>query len=411
MSGPEVDAPLSVMLRFAAARSASVLGRQMVSVAVGWELYERTRSPLTLGLVGLVQVIPVFALFVPGGILADRYDRRWLSALSAAAGGAACLLLAAASWAALPLWVYYAVLFALGSTVALQSPASSALLPLLVARGQLMRANAIRTAGFEVAAIGGPALAGFLLALWQPALVYAASSGLLLAGAFGYLALPRPRQQARAAEPPRDFWVGVRFIFRSPLLLPALTLDLVAVLFAGATALLPIFAKDVLEVGPQGLGLLRAAPAAGALVTSLVSARLGPWRRPGLVLLLVVAGYGLATIGFGLSRSFGLSLALLALSGALDMVSVLIRLMLEQVLVPDALRGRVSAVHYVFIGMSNELGELESGVAAALFGAVPAVVLGGVIALLATGFVAWRWKQVARLGPLHLIEPEQVEAR
>lgn len=400
-----MEAPQSVMIRFAAGRSMGVLGRQMLSVAVGWELYERTRSPLTLGLVGLVQVIPVFALFAPGGALADRCDRRFLAAASATAGAVGCGLLALASWAVAPVPVFYAVLLMLGATTTLQSPASSALLPMLVAKSQLQRANAIRTTAFETAAIAGPALAGLLLGAIPPAVVYAIAAGLVFASAVAYATLPRPRQQT--SPPVRgDSWVGLRFIFRSPLLLPALTLDMFAVLFAGATALLPIFAKEVLHVGPQGLGFLRAAPAAGAVAMALVSARIAPWRRPGRVLLLVVVGYGIATIGFGLSTSYPLSLVLLAAGGALDNVSVIIRLTLEQMVVPDEIRGRVGAVHYVFIGMSNELGELESGVAAALIGAAPAVVLGGVVAVVATAYVWRRWPLLVSLPPLHTLKPE-----
>jgi MFS family permease len=406
VSAEEAEAPLSVMVRFAVGRSIGVMGRQMLSVAVGYELYERTRSPLTLGLVGLVQVIPVFALFVPGGILADRYDRRRLSAISSTGAAVACGLLAVASWLTWPVAAFYGLLLCLGATTSIQSPASSALLPMLVAKSQLQRANAIRTTGFETAAIAGPAVAGALLAVVLPAAVYACSAVLLAVSAAAYVTLPAPRAQEKRVEQKGDFWVGLRFIFRSPLLLPALTLDMFAVLFAGATALLPVFARDVLHVGPQGLGLLRAAPAVGAVTMALVSARMKPWARPGRVLILVVMGYGVATIVFGLSTSFGLSLAVLALSGALDNVSVIIRLTLEQMVVPDAIRGRVGAVHYVFIGMSNELGELESGVAAQLLGAAPAVVAGGAVAIAVAAFVLVRWPKMAQLPPLHTLTPE-----
>jgi MFS family permease len=406
----EVDAPLSVMLRFAIGRSVGVVGRQMLSLAVGYELYERTRSPLTLGLVGLAQVIPVFALFVPGGILADKYDRRRLCAISLMVAGFATVALSAASRFDLPIAIFYLLLLVIGATVSVQSPASSALLPMLVAKRQLMRANAIRTTAFETASISGPALAGLLLAVWPPWQVYALAASLMFGGAIAYLALPTPRPQSAPKQTgEQDFWVGVRFIFRSRLLLPALTLDLFAVLFAGATALMPVFAKDVLHVGPEGLGLLRGAPACGAVLMALFNARFQVvWKRPGLVLLYVVAGYGVATIGFGLSSSFWLSVGLLALGGALDNISVLIRLTLEQMVVPDEVRGRVGAVHYVFIGMSNELGELESGVAAQLIGAVPAVVIGGAVAIAACGFIAWKWPELARVGPLHELEPEPV---
>jgi MFS family permease len=396
------DAPLSVMLSFAMGRSIGVAGRQMLSVAIGYELYERTGSKFLLGLVGLVQVIPVFALFVPGGILVDRFDRRWLSTVSMSVGAAGCALMAWASWSTAPLAAVYAVLLLLGATSAIQSPASSALLPMLVSKAQLQRANAIRSTGFQVAAVAGPALAGAMLDVVRPFVVYSVAAALCTVSAASYLLLPKPRVAPKPKAPASgDLLVGLRFIFRSPLLLPALTLDMVAVLFAGATALLPVFAKDVLGTGASGLGVLRAAPAVGAAVMALISARLPPWRHPGRVLLVVVIGYGLATIGFGLSTAFWLSAGLLALSGALDNVSVIIRLTLEQVVVPDEIRGRVGSVHYVFIGMSNELGEAESGLAAALIGTVPAVVAGGAIAVLWTLIVAGVWPRLRTLKPLH----------
>lgn len=404
------QAPLRVMLRYAAGRAVGVVGRQMLSVAVGWELYERTRSPLTLGLVGAVQLIPVFALFVPGGLLADRFDRRRLSAAMSLMAAVAALALAGASWSHQPLLAFYAALFALGASSAVQSPASSALLPMLVQRTQLQQANAIRSTAFQVASIAGPALAGLALAVMAPAWLYISASALSLMSAAAFWSLPPPRPAATDSKQVhgRDLWVGLRFIFNSPLLLPALTIDMFAVLFAGATALLPVFAKDVLSVGPEGLGVLRAAPAAGAVCMALLATRLPPWRRPGRVLLLTVVGYGVAMMGFGLSRSFWLSVGLLVLSGALDNISVIIRITLEQVVVPDEIRGRVGAVHYVFIGMSNELGELESGVAAQLLGPVMAVTLGGVVAVGAAAYGAARWRALRTLPPLHELKPHAI---
>jgi uncharacterized membrane-anchored protein len=222
-----------------------------------------------------------------------------------------------------------------------------------------------------------------------------------------YRALPPPRavDDPTASAARRDWRVGLRFIFGSPLLLPALTLDMFAVLFAGVTALLPAIATDVLHVGPFGYGVLRAAQSAGAVLMALVASRLPPWRRPGRVLLVVVALFGLATAGFGLSTSFPLSVALLVLCGALDNVSVVIRLTLEQLVVPDAIRGRVSAVHYVFIGMSNELGAAESGLAAELFGTIPAIVGGGLVAVLVVAVVAARWRAFAAMPPLAELGP------
>ena len=406
----EASAPSATgrILRVGLARSLNTLGRQILSVAVGWELYDRTGSALTLGLVGLVQVIPVVALFLPAGYLVDHRDRRALTTLAALTTGLAGLGLAAVSGHGAPVAAYYALLLVLGSATALHSPAASSFIPAIIPRPQLARANAVVSSMYELAAILGPAVAGLLLAVVAPAWVYALTGVTGLASAALYRSLPRPpaRTAEAAASARRDWRVGLRFIFRSPLLLPALTLDLFAVLFAGATALLPVIAKDVLHVGPEGLGVLRAAPSVGAIAMALIGTRLPPWRRPGRVLLVVVALFGAVTVGFGLSRSFALSLILLAISGALDNISVVIRITLEQLVVPDAIRGRVSAVHSVFIGMSNELGELESGLAATLIGAVPAIVVGGGVAIAVVAFVALRWPKLAAMPPLAELSPE-----
>jgi predicted MFS family arabinose efflux permease len=228
-----------------------------------------------------------------------------------------------------------------------------------------------------------------------------------VASAVLYRSLPKPRAVAGGAgEARRDWRVGLRFIFNSPLLLPALALDMFAVLFAGVNALLPAVATDILHVGPLGYGILRAAQSAGAVAMAVIGGRIEPWKRPGRVLLVVVALFGCATMAFGLSHSFALSVVLLVACGGLDNISVVIRLTLEQMVVPDAIRGRVSAVHYVFIGMSNELGAAESGFAAALIGVVPAIVAGGAIAVLVVGAVAARWPSLARMRPLAELTPD-----
>jgi MFS family permease len=400
------------ILRVGLARSLNTLGRQILSVAVGWELYELTDSPLTLGIVGLVQVLPVVALFLPAGYLVDHRDRRALTTLAAAVTGLVGLGLAAASWFGAPISAFYALLLVLGCATALHSPAAAAYIPTILPRQVLVRANAIISSMFEVSAILGPAIAGMMLWKLAPAAVYTVVGATGLASAILYRTLPPGRAPAALADAPaataarRDWRVGLRFIFSSRLLLPALTLDLFAVLFAGAIALLPVIAKDLLLVGPLGLGLLRAAPSLGAIIMALVGTRLSPWKRPGRVLLIVVALFGAVTIGFGLSRSFALSVVLLAVSGALDNISVVIRISLEQLVVPDAIRGRVSAVHSVFIGMSNELGELESGVAATLIGTAPAIVVGGAVAIAVVGIVAIVWPEIVRMPPLAELKPE-----
>ena len=399
--------PLGRVLRIAAARSLNTLGRQVLSVAVGWELYDRTGSPLTLGLIGFVQVLPVVLGFIPAGAAVDRFDRRALSTLAAATTAAVGVGLALASATGAPVLAYYALLLLLGAATALHSPASSSLAATILPREHLARANAVQSSLQQTAAIVGPGLAGVLLWLLDAAWVYALVGLTGSVAAALYRTLERPPPAAGGAASDRRNWrVGLRFIFRSPLLLPALTLDLFAVLFAGATALLPIIAKDVLAVGPAGLGLLRAAPSIGAVTMALVQARLiGAWQQPGRVLLRVVALYGVATIGFGLSTSFWLSVVLLAIGGALDNVSAVLRMTLEQMVTPDPIRGRVSAVHFVFIGMSNELGELESGLAASLIGAVPTIVVGGAVAIGVCGVVALKWPALAAMPPLAELRP------
>jgi len=396
----------SPIARLVAARSLNTFGRAVLSATVMFELYDRTHSKLVLANVGFVQVLPVIALFVPVGELVDRVDRRLLTTVAAALTGMVGIGLAAASFLSAPVAVYFALLLLYGCVNSVHAPASSSLVPMIIARGDLVRTNQISSSLQELAAISGPALAGFALAVILPGAVYAAIAVTGLTSASLYRALPRPRPIAsEAASNRRDWRVGLRFIFRSPLLASALTLDMFAVLFAGVTALLPAVAADVLHVGPIGFGMLRASQSAGAVTMAVLGQRLAPWRRPGRVLLIVVALFGLATIGFGLSTSFPLSLALLFACGALDNISVVIRLTLEQMVVPDAIRGRVSAVHFVFIGMSNELGAAESGVAAWAIGTIPAIVAGGVLATLVVAVVAIRWPELAAMPPLGELTP------
>jgi MFS family permease len=392
---------LRVILRLTGGRALNSLGRAVISATVLWELWERTHDKLVLSEVGLVQVIPVFVLFVPSGALVDRSDRRWLTAVAAGGTGLVGVGLALCSFLHAHVAVYLALLFAQGCMTAIHSPAASSLVPLVIPREQLERTNRINASFGEMAQIGGPALAGIALSFVGAGPIYAFVAVTGIAAGLLYRSLPEPRHvEAGAPNARRDWRVGLRFIFASPLLLPALTLDMFAVLFAGATALLPAVATDLLHVGPFGYGVLRAAQSFGAVVMAIIGGRLRPWRRPGRVLLAVVALFGIATAAFGLSHSFWLSVVLLVAMGALDNVSVVIRLTLEQMVVPDAIRGRVSAVHYVFIGMSNELGAAESGLAADLFGLVPAIAGGGAVAVLVVAIVAIKWRELARMPPL-----------
>ena len=391
------------------ARSLNTFGRALISATVYYELYQRTNDNLVVAMVGLVQVIPVVLLFTWSGGLADRFDRRALTTAAAATTGLVGVGLAVASATGAPLAAYFALLLLQGCVTSVHAPASSSLIPLIMERGELERTNRIGSSLQELAAILGPGLAGLLLWLIRAQWVYAIVAVTGLASATLYRVLPAPRAVAPQPNARKDWRVGLRYIFRSPLLLPALTLDMFAVLFAGVTALLPALCEHVLHVGPIGYGVLRAAQSVGAVLAAVAASRLPAWRRPGRVLLIVVVLFGLATIAFGLSTSFPLSVALLVLCGALDNISVVIRLTLEQMVVADAIRGRVSAVHYVFIGMSNELGGFESGLAASLVGTVPAIVGGGAIAVIVVGFVAARWRALAAMPPLSELVPPEPE--
>ena len=395
--------------RYLAGRFVSALGRQMLGLAIGWQLYERTGSAFSLGLVGLVQVVPVVVLALPAGHIVDRHNRRDLLIASQLLLAICGLGFAAISHFHAPVAAVYALLFLFGIGVAFNSPSSAALLPQLVPRDHLVTANAWFSTAFQLAAMSGPALGGLLIRLTGGAtIVYLAEAVASFAFVGILLFIDRPPTPPPSPRSPDELRAGLRFVFKNELLLSAITLDLFAVLLGGATALLPIFARDILFVGPIGLGVLQASPAIGAALMAVITTRLSPWKRTGRALLISVAGFGLATLGFGLSRNFWLSLAMLILTGAFDNVSVVIRISLEQLLTPDRLRGRVSAVHYVFIGLSNELGEFESGVTAALLGPIGAVLLGGAGTLAVVSLVILRWPSLLRLGAIRDIpRPEE----
>jgi MFS family permease len=348
-------------------------------VAIGWDLYERTGSALALGTIGLVQFLPVILLFLPAGHLADVFDRRWVVVLSFAAWGAANLVLAAASIAGASTgWIYVAAA-AIGVAQVINRPARDALLAQVVPREMLGRAVAWNASLFQAAAVAGPTAAGALIALTGSAsTVYAANVVLAFASCVLALLIVRRRPEGAArARSLRDLLAGVEHVWRTKPILAVITLDLFAVLFAGGAALFPIFAKDILHVGPAGLGWLSAAPALGAFAMSIAQGSLPPFRRAGRAFVWSVAGYGLAMIVFGLSGWFWLSFAALILAGALDNVSVVIRGTVVQLYTPDELRGRVSAVNRVFISSSNEVGAFEAGLVAAFIGPVATVVFGG----------------------------------
>jgi MFS family permease len=397
---------LRLILRLVGARSLNTFGRAVISATVLWELYARTHSKLVISFVGVVQMIPVIVLFVPSGALVDRSDRRTLTTFAATGTGLVGVGLAIASFLDAPVHVYLGLLLVSGCMTVIHAPASSSLIPLIVPRGELERTNRISSSFQETAQIGGPALAGLALIFVDPHFVYAFVALTGIASGILYRSLPPPRApESSPLDARKDWRVGLRFIFKSPLLLPALTLDMFAVLFAGVTALLPAVATDILHVGPFGYGVLRASQSIGAVSMAVIGGRIAAWKRPGRVLLIVVALFGAATIAFGFSTWFPLSVGLLVLMGGLDNISVVIRLTTEQMVVPDSIRGRVSAVHYVFIGMSNELGAAESGLAADLVNTVPAIVGGGVIAMVVVGVVALKFRDLARMPPLSQLEP------
>ncbi len=358
----------------------------MLSVAVGWQVYAMTGRALDLGLVGLVQFVPSVLLALPAGHVADRADRRRVVVFAQLAVLAAIVVLAAATAVdRIDETGIFAILFAIGVAMAFEWPAQRSLLPSLVPADVLPRAMALTSAGDQAATIVGPALGGLLYVV-GPAVVYG-TTGVLYAIAIALMARLRVDIPAPTREPAtwRSVFAGVRFIRGNADLLGVISLDLFAVLLGGATALLPIFARDVLHTGPVGLGLLRAAPAVGALAMSLWLARRSIERRVGLTMFAAVAGFGVATIVFALSTWLWLSFVALAALGASDMVSVVIRTSLVQLDTPDAMRGRVSSVNAVFINTSNQLGEFESGVLAAWVGAVPATLIGGVGTLVVVG--------------------------
>jgi MFS family permease len=376
--------------RYIAARFLGSLAVQMQTVAVGWQVYEVTRRPLDLGLVGLSQFLPFVVLILPAGHFADTRDRRWILA-----GCYTLLLLCALLFVGLAerglesAWPVFGVMTLFGIARAFAMPASQALLPNLVDREHFGTAVAFNSSLWQVTTIAGPALGG-LLYLAGPTTVYATVAALLAVSLVMLATLRRGGTKAEATAPALDrraLLEGLRFVRRRRPVLGAISLDLFAVLFGGATALLPVYAADVLHVGPSGLGWLRAAPGVGAALTGLalgafpVTRRVGRWMFGGVIV------FGIATLAFGASTSVWLSLAALTVLGAGDMVSVYIRHLLVQLETPDDIRGRVSAVNAVFIGASNELGEFESGVVAAWLGAVPAVLIGGGATLLVA--LAW----------------------
>jgi MFS family permease len=413
----------------------SILGRQMLAVAVEWEIYRRTHSATALGLVGLVFAIPIVGLSLPAGHLADRISRKHIILVSQVFSAITSALLALVSWqhlaipqlsilracngglsaiaaifekhdqtfhfddASIPL--IYLLLFLGAIARTFSWAARSSFFPTLVPRDAFSNAVTWNNSVFQIGSVVGPALSGFVVAHRGFPIVYAIDA--ITSSLFFLLALPIPRApQVHRTE--KSTWqslaAGMKFVFSKKVILATITLDLFAVLLGGAVALLPIFADQILHCGPVGLGWMRAAPAIGAFAMALTVAYLPPMREAGKRLLWCVTGFGIATIVFGLSKALWLSLAMLFVAGALDSVSVIIRGSIVQLVTPDEMRGRVSAVNNIFIGTSNEFGALESGLTAALFGPVISVVAGGIGTILVVIGSALKWPDIRKIGAL-----------
>ena len=396
---------------FSIARFCIVAALEMQSVAVGWQVYEITKRPLDLGLVGLAQFLPGMLFFLPAGHAVDRFDRRRLL-LGCYAGFSVCsaLLLLFALLGTRSVHPIYFVAFLIGTIRCFNFPAGRALLPQLVPEIHFSNAVAWNSSVFQGATILGPTVGGLVYALFHgPAAVYATAM-LTALGAMLLMTRIQAREKPRPREPINLATVlaGFRYIGQQRIILGSISLDLFAVLLGGAVALLPVYAREILHTGPWGLGLLRSAPGVGAAVTAILLAHRPLQRRPGLVMLWCVAGFGVSTIVFGLSRNLILSLISLLLVGATDMVSVVIRAILVQIGTPDQMRGRVNAVDMIFIGASNQLGEFESGITAHWFGTVPAVVLGGVGTLVVIAIWAWIFPELRRADQLSGFATEPV---
>ena len=395
-------------------------GSQMRIVAAQWEIinrepYDLRMQALLLGYIGLALVLPVILFALPAGAAADRFSRQWLIVV-AQVGLAACGFgLAWGSWEHAPLLFIYLLLFGTGVFRALGWPASSAIVTGLVPAKTFSNAATWRSNTYQLASTIGPLTAGFLLAWWNPYIVFLidAASSLVLAVCMVFI---KPKAQERAVEPKswRGVLQGIHFLRRQPIILSTMTLDMVAVLFGGVVALLPIFAKLFFTDPDQAavaLGWMRAMPALGSILMGVVLALRPPIQHGGRTILITVMIFGVATIIFGVTTSFAVSLMALFILGAADNISVVIRQTVLQLLTPDSMRGRVTAVSVIFIGSSNELGEFESGVAASFLGLVPSVVFGGVMTLVTVGVVAVMWPELLRLGSLeHLEPPDPAEA-
>jgi MFS family permease len=375
---------------------------QMQTTAVGWELYERTHSALALGVVGLVALLPIVILTLPAGHAVDSFDRRKLLIAAQALFTVAWLGLAAVSWWHAPIWALYGCVLLSGIARAFQGPLRSAILPSIVSSEMLPTAVTWQGGAWQLAAVIGPAVAGLLIGATNSAVpAYLGAA----AGALVFLIMTMQLHYRQVERAPTALTVpalvaGVKFVWRVKLILGTLTLDLFAVLLGGATTLLPIYAKDILHVGPVGLGWLNSADSVGAILMAVWLGTRPPMRRAGRTLLAAVFVFGVATLVFGFSRWYPLSLAALVVLGGADMISVVVRSTIVPLVTPDDMRGRVGAINSLFIGTSNQLGGFESGVVAHAFGPVVSVVAGAIGTMLVVIAVAWHWPELRRIGVL-----------
>ncbi|MBI3418629.1 MAG: MFS transporter [Proteobacteria bacterium] len=388
-------------------RAFGTLGIQMLAVAIGWQVYDLTHSAFAIGFVGFCQFAPSVLLVLHAGHLADQLDRgRILGLAHLLAGVAAAVLMAATFFSAVSPYLIYAMAVLLGVMRIFGAPAGQALLPNIVPKEVFSSGVALNSMAFQLATILGPALAGGMFFFGTVAVYAAALLMLAIGGISALLIRTRTRGEKRPMNT-ENLWAGMKFIFARPIMLGAISLDLFAVLFGGVVALLPIYARDILHIGPQGLGLLRSAPAMGAALMSLYLSRYAIKNRAGFWLLASVVVFGVATILFGFSMNPLFAMGMLLILGGADMVSVYVRSHLMQLHTPDAMRGRVASVNMLFITTSNELGDFESGLMAGWLGTVPAVVFGGVMALVITALVAWRVPRLRKLKSLARIEVEE----
>ena len=397
-----------------AGRFITTFGSEMLTFAIGWELWIRTNSALALGMVGLVQVVPILLLSLPAGHVADQYNRRRIVMITEIGLAFCSLGLAALSYYQGPLWLVYMCLLGIGFARAFNDPASSTLLPETIPPELFSRAATWNSSVWQFGSITGPAIGGVIVAIWNRVdVIYifdaiAALTFAVLVSQIKGRVLPLARKSATLDS----LKAGIRFMRETKVILAAITLDMFAVLFGGAVALLPIYATDILHVGAQGLGIMRAAPSIGAIIMAFALAHLPPMKNAGRTLLLAVTGFGIATIAFGLSTTFWLSVSMLVLLGALDNISVVIRATLMLTYAPNEMRGRVSSVNNIFIATSNEMGAFESGLTAAVFGPVLSVVGGGIGTILVVLSVARIWPEMRRLKTLDAPEstPESLLA-